>query len=401
MYSNINSLRRWAKNRPTLHFLYHVLLRFLTSLDFIKHGIIKGVQEFISITFFKHFTYQKEDSETLPRCIVVLISKTDNKSPHTEGWDYLHFYKPFLLFAHNCAPDVEVLPWYLDAKNSIRTSYNFLMFLKQNRPGSLILSSWNMSDPRLSSPSAHLLHVIRNRLQLTKKVIVLGWDTVDDGFWERHLNFSFVEEIIALDNPIYSGKHLESHNTKHIRVESHLPVPINLSLLRESSISARNFGVTFFGQIGSYRDYRLPYISLLNHLDHQDYISAAQDKFSQPSFQQMYEILSQSKIGVNFSGSVKGRVQLKARVWETLLSGALLLEQENLQILEYFTPNVHFVFFDSPESLAQKVDYYLAHESERAKIATAGRERAHFLQSEQGLFKRLIADSSAKYSPEP
>ena len=105
----------------------------------------------------------------------------------------------------------------------------------------------------------------------------------------------------------------------------------------------------------------------------------------------MASVMSSSKIGVNFSSSVNGEIDLIGRVWETLLSGALLLEQENKQILEYFTPNLHFVFFDSPDALIAKVEYFLRNENERVRIAKAGQEHAHYLQSENKLFKRLLS----------
>ena len=392
MTLSTNSLRRWAKNIRIFNILFHLLLQFVTNLYFLERVIVKRVLDVASILVFKFLIKHPEGINKQARTVVVLISKTDSKSPHTEGFDFLHFYRPLFLFAHTHAPNVELIPWYLDGKNSIRDSFKFLMLLKLKHPESLILSSWNMSDPRLSSPSPYLLHTIRNRFHLTRKVIVLGWDTVDDGFWERHLNFDFVDEIIALDNPIKLGIQFDSDKLQNVRVESNIPPPFNLTLFNNAGISKCIFGVSFFGLVGSYRDYRKPYVSILQEMEHPSHISAGEDKFSQPSFQQMYEVLSQSKIGVSFSSSVKDRSQLKGRVWETLLSGALLLEQENVQILEFFTPNVHFVFFDSPESLAEKVDYYLSHESERAKIATAGRERAQLLQSKQELFRRLIPD---------
>jgi hypothetical protein len=43
-----------------------------------------------------------------------------------------------------------------------------------------------------------------------------------------------------------------------------------------------------------------------------------------------------------------------------LLCGALLLEQENEQILKYFEPNVDFVFFSTPVELKEKILFYFS-----------------------------------------
>ena len=41
-------------------------------------------------------------------------------------------------------------------------------------------------------------------------------------------------------------------------------------------------------------------------------------------------------------------------------------------MLKFFTPDEDFVYYDSYESLMDKVDYYLSHEKERRDIAENG-----------------------------
>jgi hypothetical protein len=48
-------------------------------------------------------------------------------------------------------------------------------------------------------------------------------------------------------------------------------------------------------------------------------------------------------------------------------------------------------FFDSPNALIARVEYFLRNENERVQIAKAGQKHAHYLQSENRLFKRLLS----------
>lgn len=93
------------------------------------------------------------------------------------------------------------------------------------------------------------------------------------------------------------------------------------------------------------------------------------------STETMIKVLRYSRIVLNFgdAGSFK---HYKIRVAEATLCGSLLMDWENDETLKIFEPYREFVPFSTPEDLLKKVKYYLTHESERAKIAAAGRERA-------------------------
>jgi spore maturation protein CgeB len=88
------------------------------------------------------------------------------------------------------------------------------------------------------------------------------------------------------------------------------------------------------------------------------------------------EILRRSRISLNFSHSALGTHQVKGRVFESLFSGALLMENDNEETKRFFTPMVDYVTFESKDDLVDKVRYYLEHEDERQRIAMNGHLKA-------------------------
>ena len=59
-----------------------------------------------------------------------------------------------------------------------------------------------------------------------------------------------------------------------------------------------------------------------------------------------------------------------------MLSGALLLESENDQISQLFTPMKDYVPFSSKEDMLNKIRYYLSNEKEAMAIAEQGQSTA-------------------------
>lgn len=91
--------------------------------------------------------------------------------------------------------------------------------------------------------------------------------------------------------------------------------------------------------------------------------------------EQYAELMRRSKISINFSGSPCGIPQIKGRVMEVLASRSMLLEQENPATKKHLIPGKHYVSFNSPEDLLEKVEYYLKHEEERVMISENGYQK--------------------------
>jgi hypothetical protein len=74
-----------------------------------------------------------------------------------------------------------------------------------------------------------------------------------------------------------------------------------------------------------------------------------------------------------FNASING--DLNMRFFEALASGALLITDRLANGLEdLFREGVHYVGYSSVAEAREKIDYYLAHDAERARIAAAGCE---------------------------
>ena len=84
------------------------------------------------------------------------------------------------------------------------------------------------------------------------------------------------------------------------------------------------------------------------------------------------------------------RHQLKARVFETMLSGALLLEERNDQTARYFEDGVDYVSFGSEQELVDKIRYYLKNDERRAAIAESGRRKLREKFSGRQFWSRVL-----------
>lgn len=66
---------------------------------------------------------------------------------------------------------------------------------------------------------------------------------------------------------------------------------------------------------------------------------------------------------------------INMRLFEATGGGSLLLTEDIPGIVRYFEPGQEVITYTSPADVVEKINYYLAHDSERERIATAGKER--------------------------
>jgi hypothetical protein len=237
------------------------------------------------------------------------------------------------------------------------------------RPDVVLLSSYEAGHP--SMPSLETIRMIRRTWGIP--IIAFWYDTCWDGFWASiEPLLDYVDLHLTPDNPEMTF--VNAANSALCRDRFLSPaLPWDLRVYNDPG-RVRDLDVSFLGQVGGYRSARMPYIEHLMEQNMAVYWSGF-DRAQQPPFSKYLEVLTRSKMALNFSHSVNHH-QFKGRVHEIMLCGALMLETRNPQTPHHFTPMKDYVTFDSKEDLVEKIRYFLAHDDQRAEIAARGRERA-------------------------
>ena len=95
----------------------------------------------------------------------------------------------------------------------------------------------------------------------------------------------------------------------------------------------------------------------------------------------MVKLFSRSKINLGFSSCgethVSGEriVQVRLRDFEVPMSGGFYMVEYLEELEEFFRIGKEIVCYNGPDDLADKIKYYLSHDSEREAIRRAGHER--------------------------
>ena len=96
-----------------------------------------------------------------------------------------------------------------------------------------------------------------------------------------------------------------------------------------------------------------------------------------------------AKINLNISlRSIVSGIPLRA--WDIFGAGGFLLTNYQADFTDFFTPGEDYVYFENPEDLAEKAEYYLSHESERMGIAMAGHEKVMKLHTYDARFSEIM-----------
>ena len=113
-------------------------------------------------------------------------------------------------------------------------------------------------------------------------------------------------------------------------------------------------------------------------------------------------LFAQSAINLGFtrmSGddpTVPGVTQVKLRDFEVPLAGGFYLVERVGEYEEFFRSGVEVETWATLEELTDKIRYYLSHDAERKRIASAGRQRAVAEHTWDKRFARLFAELGLK-----
>jgi hypothetical protein len=89
----------------------------------------------------------------------------------------------------------------------------------------------------------------------------------------------------------------------------------------------------------------------------------------------MYRVLAGARVAVNRHIDVADDYANNMRLYEATGVGALLVTDAKSNLSELFEPDAEIVTYSNEDELVEKIEHYLHHEAERARIARAGQQR--------------------------
>ena len=101
-------------------------------------------------------------------------------------------------------------------------------------------------------------------------------------------------------------------------------------------------------------------------------------------------LYNNSKMVINFCKNRQNKSQVKGRVFEAILCGSLLMEQENSETAKYFEPNEEYIPWNNFDDLIEKVNYFILNDNERKSLSEKASLKAHEKYSSQNYWRNLL-----------
>jgi hypothetical protein len=202
-------------------------------------------------------------------------------------------------------------------------------------------------------------------------VVTFWWDTV---FIKR---MEFVDQFAPhVDLCVIVDRH--DYETMYPEKCTHLWVPQDTSIFCNPD-KTRNLDVVFMGRIDGHSSRRRS-IKLLQQCGINLHIGGGQ-RTSELEIADYADIFQRAKIVLNFSWASESvptvvPKQMKARIFETTLCGAMLLDSDNPYTPNWLEPGKDYVSFGNDKELISNIYYYLSEVEARQKIADSGCKKA-------------------------
>ncbi len=226
----------------------------------------------------------------------------------------------------------------------------------------------NHTKPHWFNPSFKTLDIIANKMKIP--IIGKAWDTIDYPYIDMcerlkpYLKFHIISDSTYL---LYTVK-----DPNHYLV---LWPPRDPDLFYHPGENAKDIPISF---IGRYTKLNTNREEMLDRLQTRIEIFCAggQRYNTRLTPQQYASCFRRSKIALSFPQSITGISQVNGRMMEAIMSGALLMEDLNLETVKFFTPMVDYVAFYGSSDLHLKASYFIHHEDQRMEIAHNGYKKA-------------------------
>jgi glycosyltransferase involved in cell wall biosynthesis len=235
----------------------------------------------------------------------------------------------------------------------------FLEFVKRSKPEVLVFAPLiEMTQIRLN-PRIEILFFICKFMKI--KLIVVGWDFANDQVVALMVPYAqLADVVVSCDGVSNVMKQLVAG-----RPVLELWGPISPTTFRDLDLP-RDIPVAFFGSRSGYadrvagltylRDNGVPVVVGGGHLE------------SRLSTEDYVARLNRTKVHLSFPKSCNGPLQLKGKIFEAALCGALTVETESAVTARFFTPSQDYVAVKDFEAMRQAILYCLDHEDERRRL---------------------------------
>ncbi len=209
------------------------------------------------------------------------------------------------------------------------------------------------------NPTVECIQYLKN---IGKKICFFWLDTNPWDVVYQQQNRDLIDLNVSWDVPSYNGRLYRNPDKNQLSLWT--PESDLIFYPAEQTIP-----VSFIGSLRY--DKRAEYISFAQSQIPELIVAGGQREANLSTFD-YGKVIRSSKININFPQHGMGYEQAKGRVFQTIASRSLLLENANASTRSILTPDKDYVEFDSKEDLCDKIEYYLAHDEIRAKIANQG-----------------------------
>lgn len=199
-------------------------------------------------------------------------------------------------------------------------------------------------------------------------------------YWasDTHLGYDYRLSMAKKADHVFVAQKRAQEEFKRDGVEAEwLPHAFEPQAYPKIDVALKKYDVCFIGHINSQ-----------NRIDALDRLFKEFPNFfyGQRLFEEAAEKFSESKIVFNISMLD----DINMRVFEAMGTGSFLLTNWIPTIEELFEDGKHLVLYRSAEEMADKAKYYLAHDSERERIAAAGYEEVMAKHTIQHRVDRML-----------
>jgi hypothetical protein len=244
-----------------------------------------------------------------------------------------------------------------------KMNYHFLTILKKEKPDFLII--WQ-------HPDDFYIDTLLKIKELSPKTKIINFIGDDDGMFEYLSRcFYLFADFTLIFQFEYLSKYLQER-VKNVFFNSCL----NSSLFKPLNLPQK-YDVTFIGTPKADR-YKIIKFLKDNKINikifgsgWERYPDLADIYEGHPDNNGMITIPNQTKISLYFSKNNFGRVHLKGRIFEVGACKSFALVERYDFLGRLFKEGREIIFFKDKKDLLKKIKYYLSHEVEREKIASA------------------------------